>query len=311
RYWRVTRPDGATLIVMDAPPDKEDIGPYLRSAELLRRLGVHVPAVHAVERAQGFVLLEDLGTQSYLAALRAGADPDALYADATAALLRLQLRGLPHLGELAPYDAATLDREMALMAEWYCERHLRLELTADEQRLLADTLVWIRDQVLQQPRVLVHRDYHSRNLMVLAHGNPGVIDFQDALAGPVAYDLVSLFKDCYIAWPRPRVLGWLRDYRRALADAPGGAALAGSDEREFVRWFDIVGLQRHIKVLGIFARLWYRDGKPGYLADLPRTLSYVRDAAARCTELQEFARWIEARLVAGLAAANARCGVVP
>ncbi|HNS27997.1 MAG TPA: phosphotransferase, partial [Steroidobacteraceae bacterium] len=156
---------------------------------------------------------------------------------------------------------------------------------------------------LAQPRVFVHRDYHSRNLMIVDEDNPGIIDFQDALEGPIAYDLVSLLKDCYIAWPRARVLGWLREYRRRIARE---GLPAGTSEREFVRWFDLIGVQRHLKVLGIFARLWYRDGKRGYLSDLVLTLDYVRDACARYAELQNFARWLEARVVPGLAAANAR-----
>jgi hypothetical protein len=306
RYWRATERGGNTAIVMDAPPDKEDIAPYLKVVGLLAPLGVHVPQVRAVDAAQGFVLMEDLGSQSYLAALQSGSDPEDLYGDAMQSLLALQLRGGAAARKLAPYDAAALDREMALMPEWFLGRHLQYRMNADEQALLARTTAWLRDEVLRQPVVFVHRDYHSRNLMRLPANNPGVIDFQDAVAGPVAYDLVSLFKDCYIRWSRERVQGWLRSYRQRLKAADGGALLAGADEREFLRWFDLAGLQRHIKVLGIFARLCHRDGKPGYLADLPLTLDYVRDAAARYSETQTLARWLEDRVVAQLPLANKR-----
>ena len=309
RYWRATNSAGATAIVMDAPPDKESIAPFLKVAGLLAPLGVHVPEVRAVDLAQGFVLLEDLGSQPYLAALDAGGDPDALYGDALQTLLAMQLRGGTAARELAPYDAAVLDREMALMPEWFLAKHLGYRMTADETALLTTTTAWLRDAALTQPVVFVHRDYHSRNLMQLPTNGPGVIDFQDALAGPVAYDLVSLFKDCYIRWPRERVKGWLRDFRQRLRAEDGGRLLAGADEREFLRWFDLAGLQRHIKVLGIFARLWHRDGKAGYLTDLPLTLDYVRDAAARYSELQAFARWLEARIVPELPLANKRAGL--
>jgi N-acetylmuramate 1-kinase len=192
---------------------------------------------------------------------------------------------------------------MALMPEWFCARHLLLPLAAADQALLAATFEFLVAESLAQPTVFVHRDYHSRNLMALAVGNPGVIDFQDALAGPCGYDLVSLLKDCYIDWPRTRVEHWVGDYRARLIAAGGDG---GSDEVLFLRWFDLVGLQRHIKVLGIFARLWYRDGKSGYLGDLPRTLDYVRDTARRYRELQPFSHWVETRLATALAGANER-----
>ena len=174
---------------------------------------------------------------------------------------------------------------------------------AATEALFAETFAFLARELLSQPRVLVHRDYHSRNLMITAQRSPGIIDFQDAVAGPIGYDLVSLLKDCYIAWPRARVVDWLEQYRLRLA-AEGGAG--GADSGEFLRWFELAGLQRHIKVLGIFARLWYRDGKSGYLADLPLTLAYVREAAQRFGELARFSAWIEAVVVPRLPAANAR-----
>ncbi len=186
---------------------------------------------------------------------------------------------------------------MALMSEWYCERHLHLGLNIDDRAVITALVAFLCNEALAQPVVFVHRDYHSRNLMVLERGNPGIVDFQDAVAGPVGYDLVSLLKDCYIDWPRSRVEGWVIDYRARLLTAGGPG---GSSEREFLRWFDLIGLQRHIKVLGIFARLWYRDGKSGYLADLPRTLAYVCDTASRYPELKEFSGWLERRVVPAL-----------
>jgi len=303
RYFRAWRTDGATRIVMDAPPEKENVAPYLAVAALLERCGVHVPHVEASDARQGFVLLEDLGSLPYLTRLRAGADPDALYADALAALLRIQLRGRALARELPPYDAAVLEREMALMPEWFCARHLGLVLDDAERALLHGSFAFLIAEALAQPVVLVHRDYHSRNLMVVERDNPGIIDFQDALAGPCAYDLASLLKDCYIDWPRPRVEAWVSRFRAQLI---AGGGDGGRDGATYLRWFDLIGLQRHIKVLGIFARLWYRDGKSGYLGDLPRTLEYVRDAAWRYAELHEFARWVERRLVPQLWPANAR-----
>jgi aminoglycoside/choline kinase family phosphotransferase len=304
RYFRAFNAgDEGSSIIMDAPPQREDVRPYLRVSALLERCGVHVPAVLAADVARGFVRLEDLGATQYLERLRAGADPEPLYEDALATLAAIQVRGRAVQDELAPYDRAALERELALMPEWFCGRHLELALTSAEVGLLRQTFDLLIEEALAQPVVFVHRDYHSRNLMVLEARNPGVLDFQDALAGPIAYDLVSLLKDCYIGWPRERVEAWVRRFR-ALIGAQG--LEVGADEGEFLRGFDLVGLQRHLKVLGIFARLWYRDGKRGYLADLPRTLDYVVDAAERYPELGGFAEWAARRLRPALAVANER-----
>jgi len=288
---------------MDAPPDKEDVGPYLQVSALLERCQVHVPRIEASDAQRGFVLLEDLGSSSYLSQLQAGGDAEALYQDALSALLRIQVAGREAAHELPPYDRVVLAREMELMPQWFCARHLRLTFEDTERSLIEATFEFLIAEALAQPVVFVHRDFHSRNLMVLGADNPGVIDFQDALAGPCGYDLVSLLKDCYIDWPRARVEGWVSGYRSRLIAAGGDA---GADESLFLRWFDLIGLQRHIKVLGIFARLWYRDGKNGYLDDLSRTLEYVRDTARRYPELRQFSHWVERRLVPGLAPANAR-----
>ena len=303
RYFRVWRRDGATRIVMDAPPDKEDTQPYLQVSRLLAACGVHVPEIEAANTTQGLLLLEDLGSTQMLARLQRGSDVETLYASALAALTLIQLRGTAAARELPPYGAAALEREMRLLPDWFCARHLRLAADPAVDVLLAETFRFLIDEALAQPVVLVHRDYHSRNLMITAERSPGIIDFQDAVAGPIGYDLASLLKDCYIAWPRLQVEAWVGGYRRQLAAA---GAPVGASGAEFLRWFDLIGLQRHIKVLGIFARLWYRDGKRAYLADLPLTLEYVRATAARYGELQRFSAWVEAALVPGLAAANAR-----
>ena len=302
RYFRVFTAHGS-LIVMDAPPEKENLEPYLRIANLLQSTGVHVPQIHAVDAARGFVLMEDLGSIQYLSRLTAGDDPEPLYADALRSLADIQVNGAAAALRLSAYDAAALRREMQLMPEWFCTRHLQLALAPDEHTLLRGVFDFLIHAAERQPQVFVHRDYHSRNLMVTEERNPGVIDFQDAVRGPIGYDLVSLLKDCYIRWPRERVESWLRDYRLRIA---ARGLNAGANELEFIRWFDLIGVQRHVKVLGIFARLWHRDGKQGYLADLPLTLDYLRDASARYGELQEFANWLERRVVPLLAVANAR-----
>jgi aminoglycoside/choline kinase family phosphotransferase len=302
RYFRVFRPEGS-LIVMDAPPDREDVRPYLKVTGLLEGLGVHVPHVHETDVARGLLLLEDLGTTQYLARLSSGADPEPLYADALAVLAEMQAHGAAAAAELDPYDRAALLREMSLMPEWFCGRHLELDLSREDRALIERTFEFLIRSALDQPQVFVHRDYHSRNLMVLDEHNPGVIDFQDALRGPIGYDLVSLLKDCYIAWPRAQVESWLSGHRRNLK-AHGFDA--GCDDGEFLRWFDLIGVQRHLKVLGIFARLWYRDGKSGYLRDLPLTLEYTLDASRRHAELHGLAQFLEQRVVPALPRANAR-----
>jgi N-acetylmuramate 1-kinase len=307
RYFRVWDTAGATFVAMDAPPEHEDLALFLRVSSLLEDCGVHVPHVHAQDLVQGFALLEDLGNLPMITALNEGGDPQRLYAEALDELRRLQLSGDAASRQLPPYDRAVLMREMQLLPDWYCRRHLGFEPDAAESQLLASTFEWLALEALGQPQVFVHRDYHSRNLMITSARSPGVIDFQDALRGPVGYDLASILKDCYVQWPRAQVESWLSGFRADLiAEGDRGRALAGSSDAQFLRWFDLIGLQRHLKVLGIFARLFWRDGKPGYLADLPRTLQYVREAAALYPELEGFSRFVERRLVPGLAEANAR-----
>ena len=307
RYFRVHR-DGGTQIAMDAPPEREGLDSYLRIASLLAAAGLHVPQVLEVNTAQGFVLISDLGNLQYLEALNRGADPGPLYADAIDALLRLQSQGTRAAGDLPPYDRELLLRELELFPEWFIGRHLGLETSADDKKVIAAAFEWLCEQALAQPVVLVHRDYHSRNLMVCKDRNPGILDFQDAVRGPISYDLVSLLKDCYIVWPRAQLLRWLDRYR------VGAARLgldAGSSQEAFLRWFDCAGLQRHIKVLGIFARLWYRDGKPGFLADLPRVLDYTLAVTGAEPALAPFDDFLRSRIVPAFAIAMRRSRTLP
>jgi aminoglycoside/choline kinase family phosphotransferase len=279
RYFRV-RFDGQSRIVMDAPPAKEDCRPFVQVSALLSNIGLHVPQVLVEDLEQGFLLLTDLGERMYLDELNEES-VESLYADALQALLRLQAHGP---APLPAYDHDLLWREMALFPEWYLGRHLGLSLTPDQHAIIEQTFRFLTESALQQPRVIVHRDYHSRNLMV-SDPNPGILDFQDAVMGPVSYDLVSLLRDCYIAWPETQVQHWLRDYHRQLLDRQ---ILDGVSLAEFQRWFDLMGVQRHLKATGIFARLNYRDGKPGYLANIPRTLAYIFKAGQGYPELRDF-----------------------
>src|ERR1700733_5301087 len=305
RYFRVFSPRG-TYIVMDAPPGREDVRPYLKVSALLAALGAHVPQVHEIDAPRGLLLLEDLGTVSYLQRLEGGGDPDALYADALRVLAEIQARGAERARELDPYDREALARELALMPVWFLRKHLGIEPSDADRKILDETSEFLISAGLAQPTVFVHRDYHSRNLMVVGERNPGIIDFQDALRGPVGYDLVSLLKDCYISWPRARVENWVSGYRAELMARGYPAA----PERQFLRDFDLIGVQRHIKVLGIFARLWHRDGKQAYLLDLPRVLDYVRDTASRYAELAKLGEFLERRIVDELPRANARVAAI-
>lgn len=282
RYFRVGGRGHDTVIAMDAPPGKEDVEPYLKVAGMLADIGVHAPRVLKRNAADGFLLLTDLGSVTYLAELVDPGRADALYADAIRALVRIQASGGPHAEHLPPYDERLLRFEMSLFTDWLVGRHLSLELSATESAMLAAVFDALVANALEQPRVFVHRDYHSRNLMVCPGDNPGILDFQDAVHGPLTYDLVSLLRDCYVQWPQDRVAGWALDFRR---QAQAAGLSVGDDEARFLRWFDLMGIQRHLKASGIFARLWHRDGKPGYLADVPRTLGYIVAACSHHAEL--------------------------
>lgn len=295
RYFRVRVADGKTYIVMDAPPDKEDSRPYVEVARRLRGLGLNVPEILARDMAQGFLLITDLGAQLYLEALTADS-VERLYGDALGALVVLQAGIYTDSSFLPPYDAPLLLREMELFREWYLGRHLGLTLSSEQHATLDRSFAVLAESALAQPRVWVHRDYHSRNLMVCPRHNPGILDFQDAVSGPVTYDLVSLLRDCYIAWPRARVEGWVKGY---YALAHGSGIPVGDDDALFLRWFDLMGVQRHLKAIGIFARLNHRDGKSGYLNDIPRTLGYVLDVSARYAELHPLRRLLNDLAVSG------------
>jgi hypothetical protein len=304
RYFRVTRGD-ESFIVMDAPPGREDLGPYLAVTRLLAGLDLNVPWVLARDEANGLLLLTDLGTRLYLPELVSVAAAAPLYADAFAALLRMQTAGRASAAQLPPYDEPLLRRELQLFPDWFLAQHLREPPGPAEEAMLQRLFATLVDAALAQPQTFVHRDFHSRNLMVTPARNPGIIDFQDAVRGPVTYDLVSLLKDCYVAWPAAQVRDWALQFREQLL-AGGFPLAAGADT--FLRWFDLMGLQRHVKVLGIFCRLCYRDGKARYLADLPRVLDYASAAAAAYPETGEFAAFLEERVRPAFAAAQARAG---
>ncbi len=304
RYFRVWR-GSETFVVMDAPPEKEDTGPFTRIARMLADVGVNVPRIIEADKERGFLLLTDLGARLYLDDLNAyatasGGEVDELYDDATSALCAIQARGLGHATQLPDYDRAALTREMELFPEWFCTKHLKLELSDDDREMIATTFDALCRSALEQPQVFVHRDYHSRNLMVCngadsgVGSNPGILDFQDAVRGAITYDLVSLFKDCYIRWPQDRVRNWVVGYR---AEAAAAGVETGADDAGFLRWFHLMGAQRHIKVLGIFARLFHRDGKARYLHDLPLTLDYVREICPNHPELHALGRFLEERVV--------------
>lgn len=283
RYFRVTY-GGRSIIAVDAPPGREDNRPFVRVARQLCDWGLHAPEVLAQDSRQGFLLVSDLGTELYLQRLDE-AQVERLYGDALGALLVMQVRGAEVRGTLPPYDQALLARELGLFRDWYLGRHLQRVLTPVQQAALDAACGVLVSNALEQPRVFVHRDFHSRNLLVTPSNNPGILDFQDAVWGPVTYDLVSLLRDCYIAWPRERVEEWALGYRE-LASQSG--VLRDCGEAQFLRWFDLMGMQRHLKASGIFARLHHRDAKPDYLGDIPRTLGYVADVASRYAELQAF-----------------------
>ncbi len=277
RYFRLQLED-RTAIVMDAPPDREDCRPFVDLDEALAARGLRVPAIEACDLAQGILLLEDFGDCHYLARLNARPDDaDVLYGQAIEALCQLQSGTLDY--PLPVYQRSLLESEMALFQDWFLERLLGLTLNAGEREILAGCQACLVTTAREQPQVTVHRDYHSRNLMVLPEGGPGILDFQDAIYGPITYDLVSLLRDCYIAWPDERIERWLEGYcQRASKD---GLLDRHTDRQTFRRWFDWMGMQRHFKAIGIFARLHVRDGKPAYLADIPRTLNYLIEVSRR------------------------------
>ena len=278
RYFRATLDDGRSFVAMDAPPDKEDCRPFIHVAQLLKAAGVHAPEVHAQDLQQGFLLLSDLGTRTYLQELTAQNAPR-LFGEATDALILWQRA--TRAGELPPYDAALLRRELNLFPEWYLGKHLSLALSDEKKIALEKIFETLVASALAQPAVYVHRDFMPRNLM-LSEPNPGVLDFQDAVLGPITYDVVSLFRDAFLSWEEEQVLDWTVRYWEKAKKA---GLPVQADFGEFWRAFEWMGLQRHLKVLGIFARINYRDGKPKYLEDTPRFIAYARATARRYAEL--------------------------
>ncbi len=282
RYFRVTAGTNS-WIAMDAPPDKENLGLFVKIAQRLEALGLHVPKVLACDLDAGFALLGDLGQVPYLQRLN-DETADRLYGDALGALVVLQTGAFADPDFLPPYDDTLLRREMELFPEWYLRRYLSRPPTDAQRHMLEAAFDGLITSAREQPQVWVHRDYHSRNLLVNEVHNPGILDFQDAVHGPITYDLVSLLKDCYIAWPRSRVVDWVKGYCHLSRES---GLHRCEDDALFLEWFDRMGIQRHLKVAGIFARLHLRDGKSGYLADLPLTMRYLKEATAIYPDLAE------------------------
>ena len=284
RYFRIKASEGQ-FIVMDAPPEKENIEPYIRVAGLLARSCVNVPTIFQQNRTDGFLLLEDFGRECFLDRLNAH-NASTLYQSAIDTLFNLQtITGIENCG-LPSYNEALLQRELAIFEDWFLNEWLDIQISSSIWESVRTFLV---NSALEQPLVCVHRDYHSRNLMVLNDGPPGVIDFQDAVIGPITYDLVSLLRDCYISWPNQQVEQWMTQYYQRLLKA----GLITCNAVQFKRWFDLMGLQRHLKAVGIFPRLHLRDGKSNYLNDIPRTMAYITAICKIYPELAGFSDFLQ------------------
>lgn len=303
-YWR-THHQGQSWIVMDSPPAQEDPRPWLKIGAQLAAAGLHVPEVRALDLPQGFLLIEDLGNRLYLSELHDD-NADALYGAAMDSLLRMQHR--VDTTELPRFDRALLMQGLEIMPTWFLERHLGSAPDTDERKILDAAFALIARNHDEQPHGFVHRDFHSRNLLLIEAGaeiaatdidacvlaSPGIIDFQGALHGPLTYDLASLLRDAYIVWAPARVDAWVESFRQRLLAT--GRIDQRVDQARFLRWFDLTGLQRHLRVLGQFYRLWYRDGKPGYLADVPRVYDYVIAVASRYPDLADLAALLQRRV---------------
>lgn len=289
RYFRVTTASGSR-IVMDAPPDRENCRPFVKIAGYLERMGLNSPRILQADPARGFLLLTDLGSTLYLDALRQRPrEVETLYRDAMGALRTMQEEGRRFQSNLPPYDRALLEAELSLFSDWLCRRHLDIAFSHEDAAAWRACCDFLIDGALRQPQVFVHRDFHSRNLLVTEMDNPGILDFQDAVSGPLTYDLVSMLKDCYIRWPESQVHRWAMSFYASLDSSIFG----DMDAASFFRHFELMGVQRHLKAAGIFARLLHRDGKTSYLRDVPRTLEYVTAAAPRYPELGFLARLID------------------
>jgi aminoglycoside/choline kinase family phosphotransferase len=284
RYFRL-KYDNVTRVVMDAPPEKESIHAFIYVAHQLKAIGVHAPELFAVDETLGFIILEDLGDNLLLGAITKD-NADDLYTQAMLTLLTMQ----PCSATLPMFDKAFMRQELAVFEHWFLQEALKLELTMEEKDLIETSFDWLTSQIALQPQTFIHRDYHSRNLLVIDKDAMGVIDFQDAMRGPFTYDLVSLLKDCYVQWPREQVLSWLTYFYTHLPNTNSWTL------PEFTQAFDLCGLQRHLKVLGVFCRLHLRDNKTGYLRDLPLTFQYVTDCLENTPELQVFYQFMQDRV---------------
>ncbi|MDH5738460.1 MAG: phosphotransferase [Gammaproteobacteria bacterium] len=304
RYFRATVAE-KSFIIMDAPPDRENCRPFVQVETMMHAKGISVPDIYAVDLDQGFMLLTDFGQTDYLTALESGKNTevrDRLYDDALLSLLKIQQ--IDDCGQLPIYNEQLLRQEMNLFREWFLPKLLQLSISEEESALIDTVFGALVANALEQPLVLVHRDYHSRNLMYLENredfDNPGILDFQDAVRGPVTYDLVSLLKDCYIRWPDDWVYARVADHHERLIDA--GLLDSSVDRQIFERWFDLMGLQRHIKVAGIFSRLKFRDGKERYLQDIPLVVNYITRMLEKYDEFLRFNDWFKVRLVPAMKA---------
>jgi aminoglycoside/choline kinase family phosphotransferase len=277
---------------MDAPPPQEDCLPFVRVAGFLEAMNLNAPRIIEADLERGFLLLTDLGSTQYLESLEAHPEQaETLYGDAIEALLVMQSGGAAFQALLPPYNAELLSVELSLFHDWLCETHLGIEFSDEEEQQWQDVCSLLSDNALDQPQSFVHRDYHSRNLMLTPERNPGILDFQDSVEGPFTYDIVSLLKDCYIKWPADQVLGWADRFYTRLPTMLQATVTAD----QFIRYFELMGVQRHLKAAGIFARLNHRDGKPGYLDDIPRTLSYITELEGRYDELTFLVELINTR----------------
>lgn len=286
RYFRVFTPD-QTYIAMDAPPDKEDIQPFIAHANLLRNHLLKVPQIYAQEAEQGFLLLDDFGDQIFLSSL-SFTDPNKIYELAIQELIKIQKISI-NAGTFELFDKARFLMELESFSEWYLQRYKGLELTSTQYKLLQNTYELLIQNAISQPQVYVHRDYHSRNLMLLQHNSLGILDFQDALWGPVTYDLVSLIRDCYVDWPDTLVQCWLQSYYQ---QACAQGILQNYSFDQFQHWFDWMGMQRHLKAIYIFARKFCRDGTSAYLNDIPRALNYIYNVCKRYQQFAEFGEFL-------------------
>lgn len=278
-----------SFIVMDAPPPEEDCKPFVQISKTLLASGINVPVIHHMDLEQGFLVLDDFGDTLYLGELNSNS-VDRLYSDAIKSLVTMQSK--TGTDDIPVYNEALLRREMGLFTEWLLAKHLQIDLSNEETVAINTVFSLLVDNAIQQPQAFVHRDFHSRNLMITETNNPGVIDYQDAVHGPISYDLVSLLKDCYIKWPKQDINRWVEFYLQQLSESR-----TEIDRQQFQRWFDLMGVQRHLKASGIFARLSLRDGKHHFLNDVPRTLSYIVDLKKDYEELSALCALIEKKVL--------------